>query len=356
MRSTDVTETIGTIAGAIFILVVLSALIGAIYTAGAPILGQPSTVDVNTVGQTGSSVEVGGDIQYNDALKVEATTETSLYFNETSSVEASGPSDLTNDSWTVCIAPKLGNASKAPLNLTYDAFAYQNETIVLQLDHGRWSAYYDNGTHDAKVTLPADSPRDDFTPVCTRFDNETDKLSLTNGTGAYASDQIDTTTDSRNLSTGWVGFIDEVRTFRTNVSNTTITTFQNDHIEPLPNTNRASRIMFDEESGSETHVYFDGSRATVVDAEWTTGIAGPDIVQGTDYELSKNPLRIKLLTSGYMDGAPVVFVSNEGDMWWNVLQQLSSFGTTAFVLFGLVTIILGARYALDSLNVGSGGR
>lgn len=279
-------------------------------------------------------------------VEVSSTKANALRFNETGSVEASGPTNLTDNDWSVCAAPELDNASLAPINLTYDIWAYKNETALLQLDHGDWVAYYNNSSMDALTRVSADAPRDGFHPICTRYDDDSGTLWLRTPSG-WDSDKMDNTVESRNVSVGWIGRIDEVRTYRTPISNATMSTYADDQIEPLPGTDRASRMMFDEGSGSTTAVYFDGSTATIRDAEWVDGIPGPatggffksltteTLREGSDYAIGSSPFSIKIVEGGYLEGAPVEYVS------WGGAHGLLGFVLGFIpVLAGLLVIVV----------------
>ena len=96
--------------------------------------------------------------------------------------------------------------------------------------------------------------------------------------------------------------------------------------------------MFDEGSGGDTVVYWAGTSATIVNGSWTNqGIENPSLQAGTDYATYTDPVRVEVLSGGYLEGAPVLFVS------WT---QLPLGG-------GNVWAILGAALAMVGLGAGA---
>jgi hypothetical protein len=285
------------------------------------------------------------------SVSVRATTERALAFDGESYVESSEPKNLS-DSWTVCATGELD--SDANEDATYTLVAYDNETILLEYDAGQWSAYYDNGTHDGKATVDIEESGglfgdDGLTPVCGRFNESTGNVSVHSLDGD-ASAPLTASTTSRNVSWGWEGTIDEARTFNDSLSDETIDEYIDDPVQPLPGTNRTARFMFDEGEGSSTRVYFANVDATVVGATWTGGVPNPSkwlglasaIEEGDDYELAEEPFSIRVVESGYLDGAPVIHVSwgGAGDFPFNLMGLLTLF-------MGLIILVTIANRVMD---------
>lgn len=349
-------DIIGTVGRYILILGTLAIVLGAFLGAGITAMGGIGTVPVEPT--TGSFVNVSGDITYSDGIAVRATLENALLFDGNSAVTAPAPQNLSKGSWTICTTAELGDGTN--LDATYDLVAYENESILLQYDAGKWSAYFDNGTHDAKATIDAPSPRgtsgilssDQFTSVCGRYNETSNELVIARDDTFSNPEALDASTDARNVSFEWVGRQDEVRLFNSSVSNATIASYAADPIKPQPGTDRVARFMFDEGEGSTTTVYFADVEASIGGAEWTDGVPRPGVDEGTDYELQKEPLQLKVLSGGYLDGAPVVFVISGLGPWLNLLIQLSSAVSGALNLIALVPLILAALYLLNMFGGG----
>lgn len=240
-------------------------------------------------------------------ITVEATTGNALAFDDGDYVEVSSQ-NFSDGSWTVCSAAQLRDGANQ--NLTYDIFAWDNGSLLLQYDAGRWSAFYENETGaEAKATINATSPTQGFTAVCARYNETENRLVVTEDGTVSNPAQLDNTTAPRNLSQTWNGTLDEVRTFDSAVNNSSLDKYANDPITPLPNTNRTGRYMFDEGEGATTKAYFVGGSVNINGAEWTDGVAKPGLDAGTDYEISTSPLELTIPAGSYLIGAPVVYIS-----------------------------------------------
>lgn len=240
-------------------------------------------------------------------LSVSATKGNALAFDDGDYV-AVDSQNFSQGSWSVCSAARLN--SDASRDGTYNVFAWNNGSLLLQYDAGQWAAFYENETGaEARATIDATSPSDGFTPVCARYNESENSLVVSEDGELSSPAQLDLTTASRNVSTTWNGTLDEVRTFDSAVNNSTIDAYAADPIVPLPGTNRSARYMFDEGEGSTTMAYFVGSSVSIDGAEWTDGVAGPGLVEGTDYKYSTSPLELTIPTGSYLIGAPVAYIS-----------------------------------------------
>lgn len=274
-----------------------------------------------------------------DSVTVEATTGNALAFDGSDSVDMTGPTDFDNGSWTICAAAQLDDGVSQ--NGTYDVWAYENETILLQYDAGQWSVYYNNSTASAKAEINAPSPSIGFAAVCGRYEASTGTLTVARN-GSLATDSMDQSVERRNLSAKWNGTLDEVRGFDQALADSELQTYGSDPIEPLPGTGREFRLMFDEGSGSETAVYFGSGPVGVDGASWTDGVAGPTLTRGTDYQLKTSPFGIAIVAGGYLEGAPVEHVSWTGN---RVPLGLGSIIT----LFAALLILVGIAAKLTNL-------
>lgn len=293
--------------------------------------------------------EMPGDVT------VKATKGNAVHLDGNAYVEADEPADLDNGSWTVCAATYLDPDANA--DATYSVYAYENETIVLQYDGGDWLAYYDNGSADGKATIDAPGPaaendggflglNDDegreYAPVCARFDDSSDELAVISDTASSTS-TLTTETTSRDLARNWVGSIDEVRTFDGAVTDSKIDAYTADQIQPLPGTNRSSRMMFDEGSGSSSTVYFASGDATLHGAAWADGVDDPGLTEGQDYDVEANPLSVTIIAGGYLDGSPVQYVSWGPNLPFDIIGLMG-------VLFGILVLVGFRDHIMDFME------
>jgi len=235
-------------------------------------------------------------------LDVEATTGKALRFDGDDHVDIQSQ-NFSQGSWTVVSAVRLHPDTNR--NDTYDVYAWGNGSLLLQYDAGQWSVYYENATGaDAKATIDAPSPSDGLTTVGARYNETENELVVVHDGTVSDPVALDNDTTSRNLSRPWNGTIDEVRGFDAAVNNSTLDTYADDPIAPLPNTNRSSRYMFDEGEGGTTKAYFIGGDVDIDGATWTDGVPKPGLSEGTDYEIKTSPLRLVIPAGSYLIGAP----------------------------------------------------
>lgn len=320
-----------------------------------------TTPQVKTVEDPGidSFVDVPGDLSLTDSTRVEATLENAIFFDGNDTVDVSEPGNITNSSWTICSTVQLGHDTN--LNATYDVVAYENESILIQYDAGEWAAYYDNGTHDGRAVIDAPSPRgtsggllssgDPLTSICGRYNDSSNELVVTRDGSVSSPVALTSSTAVRNVSWQWVGSQDEVRIFNRSTTNATITSYADDPIRPQPNTDRVARFMFDEGDGSTTTVYFADVTASIGGAEWAEGVTAPGLSEGTDYELADTPLRVKVLSGGYLEGAPAIWVIRPGGgVFATVIDTVLNLGASSLVIIALATVLLGARVVINEFD------
>jgi len=312
------------------------ALIPAFFSLGGGIDASSATVSDTGAGATttlDSSIS-----EQPDGLQVRATRENALQLDE-SAVTSNATDNVSDGSWTLCAVGQL--SSDANTDATYALAAADNGTALLLFSNQTWVAYYQNDStgETAKATLSAANPQSSLTPVCGRFDDATDELVVMADGTVSAPDTADATTDSRSVAHDWRGTIDEIRAFDEPVANATLTAYASDPIQPFPGTQRAARMLFDEGSGSTTTVYFAGEDASIGTATWTDGVSGPGLSAGTDYSITVDPLAITILSGGYVEGAPVVFVSWGGNPipLWEAVQ----------IVFVLVILVAFVRKLTD---------
>lgn len=351
----DVGSAIEEIARGIVIAVVSIIVLGAVVNAAGSVLadgsdtGETGTIEIATEPTVGAFVDVP-DIDDAYGASAAATLENALYFDGNATAESGEPTNMSRGSWSACAVAELD--SSANQNDTYTVAAYENATILVQFDAGDWAVYFNNTTRSGMARIDATSPTTE-TAVCARW-NESHLIVSRNAT-ISSGVALTSSTTSRNVTRNWTGTLDEVRTFNSSISDNEIQTYAGDPITPLPGTNRSTRWMFDEGSGGTTRDYVSDTDATIYGTSWTSGVAKPSISEGTDYEVRASPLEIKVLSGGYLDGAPVVWVvADSENPWYPVISTITNYGTTAFTLLGLGLIALGATFAISRLELGSG--
>lgn len=282
---------------AVFGFAVLSPMINTAQESGAPF--GAATYDP-TVGETKTLDEnVREDPVF---FEIDLTRGFGIELGGNGHVAASAPENLTVGSWTTCTTGQLDDSRN--VNETYSLLAVQNETIVIQYDDGDWQGFYNDSGTFGNVTLNADSETS-WTSICLRHNDTADDLTLhVDGTEATSA----MGTGSRSPSENWEGDIDEVRFWNQTLTSTKMGDYSSDPVAGIGVEDDA-RWMFEEGSGGTTDAFFLDATATLEgDAAWGTGLPGPDLTEGTDYDRDVAPLAVTPLAGGFIDASPILYV------------------------------------------------
>lgn len=329
-------QTVAQTAGAAIVVIAVTAVVLNQFAAVTMLSGFTS-VDANT----DNFSNVNSNVQeVPSSVDVSPTSERAVRLS-TSTISADLP-PFTQGDWSACTAASL--SADANQDGTYNAFAYDNASVLVQYDAGNWRAYVTNGSHYATTTVPAPSPQDGFTPVCARYDDATDTVTL-NASGNTSTSVLSTSRPARNVSESWNGRLDETR-----VWNRTLTDSETAGYASRPNLpitdDRVARFSFDEGSGPDTRVYFLNGTVSIGGASWTQGLTSP-AAPASAYELSGTPFQIQLTDGGVLDGAPVVWVDYTSP-FGGVLSQVFSVGAAALGLLIVGILVMAARAVVPS--------
>lgn len=335
--------------------VISVVVIGVLALIGLAVIGPiVGVVTDGSVSDTQQSIEpaVGESVSVSDsttaeesAVTVRATREHAVYTDGGGYVDADPPDGWDNGSWSVTAVANpdtgesgfLGGDENTAWNpkATHNVVAVDNSSFRIDWDAGQWAAYYNGGSQSAMASVPATA---DQTSIVVTLNETSDELTIS-ADGSSDTDTLDSAIEQRNASVNWVGMIDEVRFINDELSISQTQTYQSDPIDPLPDADYGARWMFDEGVGETSVAYYNGSDAQLVQAGWTSGVSGPSLSEGTDYELQNDPLAIVVLDGGYLDGAAVVFVNVQHPLAAAV-NSVTSGINSAYALIPIVMLVL----------------
>lgn len=302
---------------------------------GGSIVEEPST---------SSWIDTGAN-ERPDNLDVAATREQAVQLDGEGYVEA--PEPALNDSWTVCSVGALTEGVNQQAH--YTLLAIDNETVTLRFADGNWTArYIQNDGPETAASAAASSPTN-LTAVCGRYNNATATLDLViDGTiaASSANGQVDQT---RQPSVAWNGTVDETRVWGRALSDSNLTAYADDPITALPGTDRQLRVMYDEDLGGETRAYNTNGRAGLVGAAaiGDPGVPRPGVSEGADWEAqNEGTFEIRAVDGGYLDGAPIVFVSWPGGPFGSIINTLFNVGPAALSLLIVAVLVAAANIVL----------
>lgn len=252
-----------------------------------------------------------------------------------------------DDGWALAVTVEPGDIDPENTHLIY---AEANGTIVVQYEAGYYSAYYetDDG-RDAFVTTPAGGDRQ---AIGVTYRAASDELALYLDGTQVDTDSPDSTTEVRKPAYEWDGTIDEFRRWETPQGNATHAAYASDAIQVLDPANATHRAMFND-NDPETVYYATGNATLVGDTTLEAGVEPPEMVASTDYELATDPIRIRAVDGGYLDGAPVLFAGGaSGGVFSGLLLSLVSVGRAALGLLVVGVLVLGAQAISNELGGG----
>ena len=306
------------------------AIVAAMFSASSG-LGLGSVDAMVEFPTTGEANEISSSMP-NDPL-ISATTGIGIALDGDSNADsfADIPADdgWREDDWTLMIVAEPGDLQDGA---THTLFAFDNDSIALEWHDGEYRAYVDDPFNNAIVSVDAPAGQ---TPIALTYDSSVDEITL------YTPEQSDTSdfntyTIDRQISQSWEGSLDEARVLNESIDQQSYDVFADDPIDPLADKEHAARLMFDEGDGTTTKAYYTGSQATLNGASWVPGIEGPELVEGTDYEISDNPFSVTVLSGGYLDGAPVFYVLSTSSIAASLAVVGGGFGSA----MSLIPIIL----------------
>lgn len=324
--SDDLLDTVGTI-GAIIVMV---AVVAAVLIVFAPVaLDMVGAEDQHSFEPDTAEFEEIDSGERPDNFDVLATTGYAVHLNGDAYVDSPAP-ELSGD-WTVCTVVALDD--DANQDATYDIVAIDNETITLRYEAGNWTARHIDDQQTQTSASAAASDPTSLTPICGVWDDTASELTLWAG-GAAQDTSAEGESEPRNVAVELVGTVDETRMWDSEVADADLEAYASDPIQHLDHTNPDARLMFDEGEGDTARVFYLGGDAQLVGAGWTEdGVDDPGLAEDTDYEVEESPLRVRALSGGYLDGAPIAYaVWGDPGPFAGVVHTVFNIGSTALVL------------------------
>lgn len=225
-----------------------------------------------------------------------------------------------DDTWTISAWGRVDQGAGNE-NMT---LVSANGRVVISYNgsQGNWSAwYYDEGSTDSwQVNASAPNQPGNLTNVIV-WSNSTHLTIYRNNTqGDVKNITGSNIADAPVMSQNWDGRIDEVRTFDDALDDANRSTIVNSPVDPVPDTNRTSRIMFDEPNKSTQSIFFTGTRLEQSNVTFSDGLDGSvmtgeslisNIMGTTDYVWETSGPQIYPVSGGDLDGAPAAYVEYE---------------------------------------------
>lgn len=234
--------------------------------------------------------------------------------------------------------------------------------VLIQYNGSRseWSVwYYAEGSRDSyRVNISAPNQPGNYTWVEANH-NGTHLQVFANTTGGEIANTSKSNIQSANTNTtNWDGSLDETRTFDDSLNSSQRSDLVSNPIEPRKGTNRTSRVMYDQRSGSEYPVYFTGTTVTAHNFTRVSGLPGNELTEGVDYTLNTDGGTITALANGRIDGAPVVWidyeyldgVSNNGR---TILDAFNLFSNSILIIPAVATLVVLLGLVLGVMNLTS---
>lgn len=332
-------------------LMVGTSVVGDITAGQDGIREQQSTAVL--LGDTGEFVSIADGQGYDETVRDSRGYAVNMTGAGDSYVKSSSPIDIaSDDTWTVSLWAHVDDGSETE---TMTALSVNGRVVInYNGSDGNWTAWYydESSTSSWQVNVSAPGQPANLTNVQV-WSNGTHLTIYQNGTQGEMKTITGDNIESAPITTSnWDGRLDEVRTFDDPLNSTERSEIYNSPVAPQNNTNRTSRIMFDQPEKSTQLIFFSDSELEQSNVTFSEGLPGHvmdganvinDITGTTDYQWETNGPQIKPIDGGELDGAPVAYVdySYEGALS-GVVQSWSSAVTLAAMipLIGVVLVIV----------------
>jgi len=333
-------QTIGSLA-------VTAALIGLVMSAFFAAAGGGGVVEFRetAVSLDGGSADLPGANETNVSAAQSLGTAAQLDGSADSYVTSDTAPDVAGD-WSLSTHARVRDTTSTQI-------VYSDDARVL-LYNGSANEYvgvwYDSATGETyAVREVADSPESRTHLVLTKNSSQPDTLRLYEGSSGVAT--TNTATDATFRGGNLNGTLEETRVFNDSLTSAERQTLADSPTAPLPNGDRAYRVMYDAYSLPATFpAFFSGASTNVGDIQLADGAAGEATTQGTDWALSSGS--VLALDGGSLDGAPVVYVSYTGEFGAliGILETLQTVVSGGVNLLVVGTIIVAAAYLLRTYD------
>jgi len=278
-------------------------------------------------------------------------------------VESTQPISMaSDDTWTVATGAAVNSSATADTMTVLTA----SGRLVIEYDGSasEWQAWYyaDGQGTSTQVNVSAPSPTT-FTNVMV-VRNGTSLTIYRNATpGESKSLSGESAVEAPLTAANYHGRLDETRTFDDALTATERNATVDNPVAPRKGTNRTSRVMYDEPDRSTQRVFFSNADLTTSNVTFADGYDGEqmdgksfinDITGATDYRWGSVGPKIKPVSGGQLDGAPVAYTAYEAGAS-KYLDTLADDWIQAIQLAGVLFLLIPVGAILVYLQGVRGG-
>lgn len=302
------------------------------------------------LGDTGEFVSIADGEGFDETVRDSRGYAVNMTGADDSYVETTSPISIAkDDTWTVSLWAQVDNGSETE---TMTALSINGRVVInYNGTDGNWTVWYydESSTSSWQANVSAPDQPSNLTNVQV-WSNGTHLTIYQNGTQGDLVNVTGDNIESAPVTTSnWDGRLDEVRTFDDPLNSTNRSELYNSPIAPQNNTNRTSRIMFDQPDKSTQLVFFTDADLEQSNVTFSQGLPGQvlnganllnDITGSTDYQWETSGPQIKPLAGEELDGAPVAYVDYSFEGALSGIVEAWSGAVTLAALIPLVGIAL----------------
>lgn len=311
-------------------------------------------LDGNTYVQVRDKAAKGINPTANDSMgyAVALTGAPDSYVETESSIDVPTDQNFTVSTWAR-VNP-TGNAE----NMTMTALSVQGEAVLsYNGSTGNWTGYYySDKTRDSyRVDVDAPNQPGNLTRV-ELWANGTHVAIYRNKTRGQIVALNDNTVDASIGASNWNGTVEETSVDGVPVTDAQRSELVDDPVSPRPGSDHRARLMYDAGSGGTVAVYWASGDATISNGSWVLGFTGEvlkraDILGNGDYRWKPQGPKIKPLSGGEIDGAPVVWVEyTRKEAAYQAVEGIAN----GLELASLLLIVLAAGLVLTAVRAYNG--
>ena len=351
MTDQDIIETVKTIGGAIMGILLVAVILSAVFGFVPGILSDDTRFE-----PAPEEYELVVDDDRPADLTVSLSDEREAVFDANESyIEDPTADAVWQDDWAVALTVREPLDDEINRDATYTLYAADNETVHILYEAGNWTARYNDGDQSAVAQASVTQDPIEHTPIVATWDETAGELALYVDGDERDTAALTDETVARDAAISWYGGIDEVRTYNATLDGAAASAYAAEPVQPIQPGDAEARLMFND--GEETVVYYSGGEAAIVgDITFGDGVGQPPIEEGTDYELTSSPTEFRAVEGGFVDGAPVVFLSWADGPFAGVVYSVQSVGVSAFGLLIVSLLVLAATTLLREFGDGGFSR
>lgn len=308
-------------------VVVAAMVLAMILLVGTTLLGDITSGEEGVRNNVGESALLGDTSTFISLGDGEGYDET-VYDSRGHAINTTGANDsyvkstqgyeiASDDTWSVSV---WGHVDSGSSGETMTAVSLNGRVVInYNGSDGNWTVWYydESSTNSYQANVSAPDQPSALVNVQVVSNGSHMTIYRNNSSGETVNVSGSNIADAPVKATNWDGRLDELRTFDDALNGSQRGALYNDGVGPLANGTRTSRVMFDEPDAGQQQIFFTNADLEQSNVSFSEGLAGEEMTSASallgqaDYEWEATGPRIRPVSGGELEGAPVAYVDYE---------------------------------------------